>query len=155
MPISRTFAAAQLKRFSKHPGFDGEKAPQLELIKALEDSCDQDEQVRNLIEYLMRTITFAPLPANIHQAAEAVAESRRYEGDTPSPKKPPCSECRGSGWAAAWELVTWDEERQKQSSTRITKERYMELRRTPVQNQTVQEIAVRCQTCARARKASA
>jgi hypothetical protein len=76
--ISKRFAAEQIRRFASHPNFP-DPIGQADLLKAFESVCDRDEQVRDIADYLNRTLIFAPLPANVYQAAEALAEQRRYD----------------------------------------------------------------------------
>ena len=78
MAISKRFAAEQIRRFASHPNF-GDAIAQADLVKAFEEVCDRDDQVRDIADYLNRTLIFAPVPANVHQAAEALAEQRRYD----------------------------------------------------------------------------
>ena len=89
MAIDRRFVAEQLRRFAHYPQFPKTQEELDELLRAFEETCDNERQVRELADYLVRTLKFAPKAADIHEAAERVAEQQRFTGTSPSPYDEP------------------------------------------------------------------
>jgi hypothetical protein len=86
MPVSRAFAAAQVRRFINYSGFDGSKDGIDELVQAFAECCETEQRVKAVADYLIRTITdFAPKPGHIHQTAEIIAQRERVREEAPSP----------------------------------------------------------------------
>jgi hypothetical protein len=84
MPTSEKFIKSQLKMFVEHPRFPDEFGQKL-LVRAFEEACETDEDVRAIAEHLLRISEFAPLPANVYKAAEHLAQQRAALQDSPSP----------------------------------------------------------------------
>jgi hypothetical protein len=82
--FSYVLAMEQLHRFENHPPKFPDEAGRLELLRAFEQVADTDAQVRDIIEELLRTCQFCPVPADIYAAADFIAERKRCEG-TPTP----------------------------------------------------------------------
>ena len=87
MAANKALVRSQVLRFRSFPNFPDE-AGQLVLIRAFSKACETDEQVRSVADHLENTVHFSPLPADIHEAAEAVANRNRYQStptfhDTP------------------------------------------------------------------------
>src|SRR5438105_1244773 len=90
MGSSRAAAVVQVLRLSrnKYPDFpdpDGQEA----LIDAFREACDTDDDVQAVGDHLNRTLRFAPIPPDIHDAAALVYERRRNDEEPPTPKDSP------------------------------------------------------------------
>jgi hypothetical protein len=72
-------------RYSDFPDAEGQKA----LITAFEEACDTPEQVKEVGDHLERTLRFAPIPPDIHDAVELLNERKRYNQEPPRPKDSP------------------------------------------------------------------
>ena len=94
---SKDFTYQQIQRFRSHRKFPG-KEGQRELVIAFRRSCSSNEEVAKVIDHLIQFAEFAPVPADIHRAAQQILRSCK---DIVSPRAQCCSLCFGTGWISS------------------------------------------------------
>src|SRR5579862_5100335 len=77
--IRRREAMIQVGRFDNYPGFPSEAQVYAleELIKAFQSAAEIAGSARLVGDRLIRTMKFAPRPADVYEAAQAIEESLR------------------------------------------------------------------------------
>jgi len=94
MPISRSIAKEQLERFVDYPGYPETTRGLTDLLDALVDASISTRHAEQIGNYLVRTSSRrCPLPANIYEAAEKLAEEHRYDRSEKH-----CTHCQDTGW---------------------------------------------------------
>lgn len=98
MPVSQAVATAQVRRFEKkYPSFP-DAAGQLMLARAFREACYDDQHAIRVGDHLIRTLHFAPVPADIYDAVTALRNSD--EGRIPEYRglEYKCQACQDTGW---------------------------------------------------------
>ena len=88
MAIERKAILERIRQFREHPRFPKERAAIDALVEAFEVACESEDVMNQIARHLVRTLQFAPVPANIFQAAELLAQQRQHRG-APSPYDQP------------------------------------------------------------------
>ena len=101
MAISRAVAAEQIRRFRAYPNFPEDRTALEALIHAMQESCADEAEAQAIGDQLERSLRFAPLPADIYEAASERSENRAAMLTDWKGFANRCETCQDTGWQIA------------------------------------------------------